>query len=76
MYCSIYVGQDRPKSPPTSGLAKVTYPNGDIYEGNFEGNLRHGKGIMKFFNGRQYRGKWRLDLVSKEPYILTIEPYI
>ena len=25
--------------------------------------MRHGKGIMKFADGRQYRGKWRLDQV-------------
>jgi len=25
--------------------------------------MRHGKGIMRFADGRQYRGKWRLDLV-------------
>ena len=56
--------QERPQSPPASGHAKITYPNGDIYEGNYEGGMRHGKGIMKFADGRQYRGKWRLDMVS------------
>ena len=56
--------QERPRSPPANGHAKITYPNGDIYEGNYEGGMRHGKGIMKFADGRQYRGKWRLDMVS------------
>ena len=29
----------------------MTYPNGDVREGEWENNLKHGKGIMYYANG-------------------------
>ena len=31
-----------------NGVGKYTYVNGDIYEGDWENNLRHGHGVYTF----------------------------
>jgi len=35
---------------------------GAIYLGNTSNGMRHGKGIMKYPNGRQYEGFWKHDM--------------
>ena len=36
-----------------------SYPNGDIYDGQWQDNVRHGKGSYTFAeNGSQYCGQW------------------
>lgn len=47
-----------------SGSGKLTWPNGDVYTGNFWEGRRHGKGSMKFANGNRYDGQWKDDLFS------------
>lgn len=37
---------------------KITFTNGNVYSGEIEGPLMHGKGILSFQNGDQYRGEF------------------
>lgn len=41
-----------------NGKGKLTYSNGDHYEGEFKDNLPFGKGIYVFRNGDKYEGNW------------------
>ena len=38
---------------------RLTYPNGEVYEGNFLGGQAHGYGTMWHKNGEVVTGKWR-----------------
>ena len=38
-----------------------TWANGDIYEGDFQDDQRHGKGIFTCANGDKYEGAWLYD---------------
>jgi len=41
------------------GKAKISYPNGDIYEGTYLNGLRHGEGSYTFANQKGcYTGSW------------------
>ena len=37
----------------------MTYPNGDIYIGDFNGKKRHGMGTFKYKNGDIYNGEFK-----------------
>ena len=40
-------------------LATASYPNGDIYEGDYVDGIRHGRGIYRFAaSGDKYEGSW------------------
>ena len=39
------------------GKGKITYKNGDKYEGDFKNNLKDGEGIYIYKNGDRYEGK-------------------
>lgn len=40
-------------------LCSISYPSGDTYEGQWENNVRHGEGTMKWIQlGQQYCGRW------------------
>ena len=39
----------------------MNYANGDVYEGEWFYNFRHGKGIMRWANGAVYDGEWSND---------------
>ena len=41
-----------------NGNMKITYDNGDVYEGNFVENVKEGKGIYKYSNGDRYEGEF------------------
>jgi hypothetical protein len=41
-----------------NGSGKCTYPNGDRYEGSFQNNQRHGRGVYVFANGTRSQGRW------------------
>lgn len=41
--------------PPICGKGSYTYPDGGVYEGDFDASLRHGSGMMIFPDGTQYR---------------------
>ena len=45
----------------TSGHGKLTYNNGDTYEGEVVNDLRHGKGKHVCSTGDAYDGSWRFD---------------
>jgi hypothetical protein len=44
------------------GYGEYHYPNGDIYEGNFNKGVKNGKGEYKYIDGSHYRGQWRRDI--------------
>lgn len=57
---------ERPAAPPETAPAgegrTVVYPNGDIYEGELDGQIRCGHGKMTYANGDVYTGTWKDDL--------------
>jgi len=44
-----------------SNFKKHTYPDGGVYEGNWEEGKRNGKGRCTFSNGHTYDGDWKDD---------------
>ena len=40
------------------GTGKMTYKNGDIYEGDWADGYMHGTGTMIYDNGDKYDGGW------------------
>jgi len=45
-----------------TGFGKMFYKNGDIYEGQWLNDKRHGKGSFIFEDGTSYVGEWRDDM--------------
>jgi hypothetical protein len=41
-----------------TGFNKEIYSNGDIYEGDFVDNKRHGNGKMTYPDGKVEEGRW------------------
>ena len=41
-----------------SGTGKVTWANGDVFEGTLVRGMRHGKGRMAWASGQRYDGDW------------------
>ena len=39
----------------------IYFPNGNVYEGNYENNLRNGYGKMTWSDGDVYEGNWKND---------------
>ena len=37
------------------------WPNGDMYEGNYKNDLRHGYGVFTNPDGMKYEGMWEND---------------
>ena len=54
-----------PTTPiPVSGTGVLNFVDG-IYEGEYTfGNIREGKGIMRYFNGEVYEGNWENNMIS------------
>jgi hypothetical protein len=50
-----------PHGGTLSGSGKVTWDNGDTYEGTVEAGKRHGKGVFAWANGQTYEGDWEHD---------------
>jgi len=48
------------------GSGFLTWPNGDIYEGNFDRNNRHGQGALRFTDGTEYVGQWQNNIMHGE----------
>ena len=44
-----------------SGIGKIVYPNGGIYEGELDDNKRNGYGTMTYANRSVYKGEWSYD---------------
>ncbi len=47
-----------------TGFGTLTYPNGDIFVGNFRKGLKHGNGYIKFPDGREYHGDFKNDKIE------------
>ena len=44
----------------------LRYHQGDVYEGQFDHNLRSGKGIMQYRTGGEYVGDWQAGQVRSQ----------
>jgi hypothetical protein len=40
------------------GTGKITFSNGEIYQGEFKYHKRHGKGVYTYPDGRYMIGEW------------------
>lgn len=40
------------------GKGKMAWPDGKIYQGDFENDMRHGFGCLEYKDGRKYIGQW------------------
>ena len=47
-----------PALPGIDGTGIATYPNGDVYEGNFTAGKRQGQGTMRYATGEVATGTW------------------
>ena len=60
-----------------SGKGKMTYANGDVYEGDFMNNKFHGKGKFTYENGVVYEGDFLDDeFQENENFIIYSESVI
>jgi hypothetical protein len=41
-----------------SGNGKITWANGDVFDGDLQKGQRHGKGLFIWANGNRYNGDW------------------
>ena len=41
-----------------SGIGKIVWASGDVYEGDLVKGQRHGKGLFVWANGQSYNGQW------------------
>jgi hypothetical protein len=42
-----------------SGKGRIKFPNGDVYEGDFNGGKMEGKGLLTSENGDRYHGQFK-----------------
>ena len=59
----VYVG-DKNEKNERHGNGKMTYADGDVYEGEWKNNKKSGNGKMTFKNNSSYDGKWRSDNIN------------
>ena len=55
---SIYEGEICLNKAKPHGSGKMTFDNGDVYEGNWHNGKMHGKGIYKSNDGKVFEGNW------------------
>lgn len=53
-----FTGKFIQDGPLLTGEGKVSWPNGDLYQGQLVKNKRHGHGELIWANGQRYRGAW------------------
>ena len=41
------------------GAGRITYPDGAVYEGQMQADLRHGTGTLTRPDGMRYEGDWQ-----------------
>lgn len=57
------INDEQSSGRPVSGYHEYTYPNGDVYEGEFKDGRRHGFGVFtERGTGNVYEGEWHRDL--------------
>ncbi len=67
-FSTVYFTMNKRKASRNSGrVAKLgpnakRFDNGDIYDGEIQDELRHGKGVMIYADGSNYNGEWTNDL--------------
>ena len=44
----------------------MLFTDGGLYQGEFEVNKAHGKGVYAYVNGSKYEGEWEDDLQNGE----------
>jgi hypothetical protein len=49
-------------TPTYSGSGKLSWANGDVFEGTLQNGKRHGKGLFVWRNGQRYQGDWVNDV--------------
>ena len=49
-------------TPTLSGSGKLTWANGDKFEGTLQNGKRNGKGLFIWANGQRYQGDWVNDM--------------
>jgi len=49
-----------------SGHGRWTYPDGDVYEGEWLNHKKHGKGVMIFSDGDKCKGVWEKGTIVKK----------
>ena len=54
------------------GKGKLTFENGDFYQGEFVNGLREGNGVLKINNGKRVSGQW-LDDKLQAPDISEVQ---
>ena len=47
-----------------SGIGKIIWANGDVFDGGLQKGQRHGKGLFIWANGNRYNGDWVNDTPS------------
>jgi hypothetical protein len=52
-------GEEKKSSRDYIGWATATYPDGEIYEGDFVEGIRKGKGTYRYKDGDVYTGEWK-----------------
>jgi hypothetical protein len=52
-------GEEKTSSRDYTGFATATYPDGEIYEGDFIEGIREGNGIYRYITGDVYSGQWK-----------------
>ena len=50
----------------------MTYPCGNVYEGNFDNYTFKGYGEMTYKNGNKYQGQWTDHHFAKEGGVFTL----
>jgi hypothetical protein len=60
---NVYTGEKNEKGEK-HGTGKMEYANGDVYDGQWKGNLRHGNGKITFLNKSTYEGTWSKDQIT------------
>ena len=51
-------------TPTYSGTGKLSWANGDVFDGTLQNGKRHGKGLFVWASGHRYQGDWVNDVAS------------
>jgi len=57
------------ESPTYSGSGKLSWANGDVFDGTLVNGKRHGKGLFIWGNGQRYQGDWVNDVPTGQAVV-------